>query len=213
MQTVPSPAATATVAADNPDPSSAAPNPEPEKTPAAESPASAAPQTTSAAEPQAPDADAPADTSRKVHRKSGISIKMTDVPELRTDHPDTQPAAGPLTQESLEACWKSMLEALAEKEPKLVDTLRDRKITLDGDDHFVIEVGNSFVEAEIRPHLLQMLELMRSTSGHKLLNCYVKVVYEERQAVIYAPRDKYDVMSKNNPALDTFRILFPEVDL
>ena len=191
--------AAATIATNIPEPAPAAPSPKPETPPAAE--------------PIVPAADAPADTSRKVHRKSGISIKMAYTPELKTDPTDLQPAASPLTQEGLEACWKSMLEALAEKEPKLVDTLRDREITLDGDDHFVIEVGNSFVEAEIRPHLLQMLELMRSTSGRKLLNCQINVVYEERQAVIYAPRDKYEVMSKNNPTLDTFRILFPEVDL
>ncbi len=106
-----------------------------------------------------------------------------------------------------------MLQALADSEPKLVDMLRDRKIRLAGDDLFVLEVGNAFVRAEVQPHLRQMLEQMRSTSGRNLLNCQIEVVYEERPPVIYSPRDKYDAMSKVNPVLDTFRIIFPEVDL
>lgn len=146
----------------------------------------------------------------KVHRVSGISIKTTPATVVSAMPQDERP---PLTQATLEDCWRAMLGVLEAGEPKLAATLGDRVIRLEGEDFFVVEVGNSFVEAEIRPHLREMLEEMRRTSGRRLLNCKVRVVYEEREAVIYAPRDKYEVMSKNNPALDTFRILFPEVDL
>lgn len=145
-----------------------------------------------------------------VHRLSGISLKMAPAAMPTAEPRQERP---PLTQESLEECWRSMLGVMEDKEPKLAATLKDRVIRLEWEDFFVVEVGNSFVEAEIRPHLREMLEEMRRTSGRRLLNCKVEVVYEEREAVIYAPRDKYDAMSKNNPVLDTFRILFPEVDL
>jgi hypothetical protein len=135
------------------------------------------------------------------------------MPTLAVDVEVQKTALPPLDDDSFGKCWNAMLEAFAAKEPKLVDTLKNRVVRLDGEDHFVIEVGNSFVEAEIRPHLMEMLEWMRSASGHKLLNCRIEVVYEEREAVVYAPRDKYEVMSKTNPVLETFRILFPEVDL
>jgi hypothetical protein len=135
------------------------------------------------------------------------------MPTLAVDVEVQKTALPPLDDDSLGKCWNAMLEAFAAKEPKLVDTLKNRVVRLDGEDHFVIEVGNSFVEAEIRPHLMEILEWMRSASGHKLLNCRIEVVYEEREAVVYAPRDKYEVMSKTNPVLETFRILFPEVDL
>lgn len=147
----------------------------------------------------------------KVHRVSSLSIKMNP-DEVVTPLPEAVKLP-PMEQEALEESWKSMLDFFAEREPKLVESLKGRTIRLEGEDFFVIEVGNSYVEAEIRPHLRDMLEQMRAISGHKLLNCKVEVVYEEKEAKIYAPRDKYQVMAKENPVLETFRILFPEVDL
>ena len=106
-----------------------------------------------------------------------------------------------------------MLDTMAGKNQKLADTLQGRTIQLQGEDNFVIQVSNSFVEAEIRPHLREMLETMRVQSGRKNLNCQIQVIHQEREAIIYSPRDKYEAMAKNNPTLQTLRILLPEVDL
>ena len=142
---------------------------------------------------------------------STLSIKVNPAEiATPTSDDDTQP---PMSPEAIEKNWKQMLDTLAGKNPQLVATLQNRTIRPEGEDYFIIEVGNSYVEAEIRPHLREMLEQMRATSGHKKLNCKIEVVYQEKEAKAYAPRDKYEVMAKTNPVLDTFRILFPEVDL
>ena len=58
-----------------------------------------------------------------------------------------------------------------------------------------------------------MLTYMRQKSCRKNLNCRVEVVYEEHEATVYYARDKYDVMVKENPELERFRVLFPDVEL
>lgn len=112
-----------------------------------------------------------------------------------------------------------MLDALQPKQPKLCELLQGRELRLDENkdsqspaDTFTLVVSNGYVESEIKPHLLEMLTHLRTLTGHPQLNCIITVEYEEKEAVIYTPRDKYDTMSKANPALETFRILFPEVD-
>ena len=58
-----------------------------------------------------------------------------------------------------------------------------------------------------------MLTYMRQKSCRKNLNCRVEVGYEEHEATVYYARDKYDVMVKENPELERFRVLFPDVEL
>ena len=138
----------------------------------------------------------------RVRRVSGISVKTSTV--TSADLASLKPHAEhlpPLTLEELKPLWQEMLDRMKEEHPKL-----------DGDEHFVIVVNNSFLESEIKPHLIQMLEILRSLAQRPLLNCSVLVEYEEREAVIYHPRDKYDVMHAANPTLAEFRKLFPEVD-
>lgn len=105
-----------------------------------------------------------------------------------------------------------MIEAMKNELPKLAEQLKDKELRMDEEDFFTIIVNNSFIESEIKPHLIRMLTYLRGKSGRPNLNCKTEVVYEEKEAVPYTPRDKYDVMQKSNPALDTFRVLFPEVD-
>lgn len=145
----------------------------------------------------------------KLRMKMGVSVKTTvSVP---VEQP-VQKEVAPLTQEALEKYWGEMLEAIKEEQPKLVDQLRGRELRLEDGDMFAVVVNNSYLDAEIRPHLIKMLTILREKSGRQMLNCRVEVVYEEKEAVAYAPRDKYDVMVKKNPVLEKMRELFPEVD-
>lgn len=106
-----------------------------------------------------------------------------------------------------------MVEAFAAENQKLADQLKDREITMEGEDMFVITVSNSYLDAEIRHNLIRILTFLREKSGRPGLNCRTQVVYEEKEAVAYSARDKYDVMQAANPAIDSFRVLFPDVDL
>ncbi|MBR5353335.1 MAG: hypothetical protein IK126_06440 [Bacteroidales bacterium] len=149
----------------------------------------------------------------RVRRVSGISVKPSTV--TPADLASLKPHAEhlpPLTAEELKPLWQEMLDRLKDEQPKLVGILKDRELRMDGDEHFVIVVNNSFLESEIKPHLIPMLKILRSLAQRPLLNCSVLVEYEEREAVIYHPRDKYDVMTATNPKLAEFRKLFPEVD-
>ena len=158
------------------------------------------------------DAAAPRGVGR-VRRVSGISVKTSAV--TSADLASLKPHAEhlpPLTLEELKPLWQEMLDQMKEEHPKLVGILKERELRMDGDEHFVIVVNNSFLESEIKPHLIQILEILRSLAQRPLLNCSVLVEYEEREAIIYHPRDKYDVMHAANPTLAEFRKLFPEVD-
>ena len=105
-----------------------------------------------------------------------------------------------------------VLDHLKESNPDLWETLQNRAVRYQGDNTFAVVVNNSFYEAEIKLHLIEMLTFLRNVSGQPLLNCHVEVEQVEHEALIYHPRDKYDTMLKSNPALEHFRVLFPDVD-
>ncbi len=148
----------------------------------------------------------------RLHRTMGISIKTEPIAPPTTTQ-EVAKEAEPLTLESLTVHWQAMLEAMGAEMPKLAEQLKGRELRMEEEDKFVIVVNNSYAEAEIRPHLIRMLTFLRARSGRPKLNCRVEVVYEEHEAVAYTARDKYDVMLRANPALESLRVLFPEVDI
>lgn len=122
--------------------------------------------------------------------------------------------AKPIDQQLLEQYWAQAMEHFEAEWPKTVASVRGRKLRLEDPDSFVVEVPNSFITAELKPRLMQLLEYLRPLAGRPALNCRCEVVYEEvQEALVYSARDKYDVMSQANPMLATFKVLFPEVDL
>lgn len=148
----------------------------------------------------------------KLHRTMGISVKTEPTVKPVVSEPEPQELP-PLTLEQLTAYWGEMLKAMQPELPKLAAQLEGKELRLEGDEMFVVVVNNSYLDAEIRPHLIRMLTYLRKLSHRPMLNCRVEVVYEEHEAVAYTARDKYDVMVQANPMLDNFRVLFSEVDL
>lgn len=153
----------------------------------------------------------------RLRRVGSISIKDVapkDTPAANT--PTDVVEAPPLDLERLQTIWNEMVEDFGHSDKKefqkLATQLNNRPLEIEGEDQFVIIVSNSFLESEIKSFLIQMLSSLRQKSQRPKLNCRIKVVYEEKKSVAYSPRDKYDVMQQANSALDTFRILFPEVD-
>lgn len=149
----------------------------------------------------------------KLRRASDISLKDMGTTSSRAESSEPQPDGPPLTEEALKALWAEMLEDLAKESPRLAEQLKDRPLRLEEEDQFVIEVNSSYMDAEIKPHLIPMLTFMRQKGRRKNLNCKVEVVYEEHEATVYYARDKYDVMVKENSELERFRVLFPDVEL
>lgn len=147
----------------------------------------------------------------KLRRTMGVNVKTTPT-ATATAHAEQPETAEAPTLEQLVVCWGEMVEAMRDELPKLAEQLKGRELRLEGDDMFVVVVNNSYLDAEIRPHLLRMLTYMRKRCGRPRLNCRVEVVYEEKEAVAYAPRDKYDAMALKNPTIEKLRELFPDVD-
>ncbi len=155
-------------------------------------------------------APAPVHPVGRIRRVDSISIKTAPVHLDAAQPKETE--IPPLDKDKLYAYWNSMIEAMKGELPKLADLLKDKELRMEEEDLFIIIVNNNFEESEIKPHLIRMLTYLRAKSGHPNLNCKTEVVYEEKESKAYVPRDKYDVMQQANPALETFRILFPEVD-
>ena len=149
----------------------------------------------------------------KLRRASDISLKDFAAPTPRAEGTEPQLDGPPLTEETLKTLWAETLDNLSLTSPRLAEQLKDRPLRFEDQDQFVIQVNNSYLDAEIKPHLIPMLTYMRQKSCRKNLNCRVEVVYEEHEATVYYARDKYDVMVKENPELERFRVLFPDVEL
>ena len=148
----------------------------------------------------------------------GISIKVAKVDEVNEVKEALQlqnsinSQTSKLNQLQLEQLWNETVEHIAAKDAMLAGHLREAKVRMEEDDNFSVEVVSNFAQSEIKPHLLRILTYMRTRCGCPKLNCHIEVVYVEREAVAYTPRDKYDVMLATNPILATFKVIFPDVD-
>lgn len=127
--------------------------------------------------------------------------------------PSTPGADGKqLTQETLQHYWDTLMEQLDEGDKELHDILEGHAVEWRGDDRFDIIADSTYFEEEFRPHRVTLLERLRQLTRRPQLNCQTRVVYVEKEKSAYAPRDKYDRLQAINPTLDTFRVLFPEID-
>ncbi len=147
----------------------------------------------------------------KLRRKSSLSISV-DLPTAAAAAPAEAPQQQTLTLALLEGYWESMLGAMREQYPQLAEHLGVAKLEWVDEDNFVIVVQSSFAESEIRPYLVRILTYLRRKSARGLLNATIKVVHVERKTVAYMPQEKFDLMASTNPVLNTFRVIFPEVD-
>ena len=120
----------------------------------------------------------------------------------------------PLTDQDLQTLWTEAIEGLRDNEPEAYRLLQGREVRLDSisANLFTIVADTSLLDQELRPYKVKLLEWMRARSGRRDLNCQVVVEVVEREKVICAPHDKYEAMLAANPALETFHVLFPEID-
>ncbi|MCQ2261475.1 MAG: hypothetical protein MJZ77_08815 [Bacteroidales bacterium] len=147
----------------------------------------------------------------KLRRISSLSISV-DLPTAAAAAPAEAPQQQTLTLALLEGYWESMLGAMREQYPQLAEHLGVAKLEWVDEDNFVIVVQSSFAESEVRPYLVRILTYLRRKSARGLLNATIKVVHVERKTVAYMPQEKFDLMASTNPVLNTFRVIFPEVD-
>lgn len=183
---------------------SVAPQPQP--------PVAPQPQPSVAPQPRESAAPQPRNSGQRLRVANSVSMNLAPI-----NTADILPSAAaeerPIDQQLLEQYWAEAMDHFEPQLPKIVAAIRNQKLQLDGPDQFKVNMPNYFVVAEARPHVMQLLEFLRQRAGRPNLNLEFNVVYEEREAVVYSARDKYDVMAEANPMLATFKVLFPEVDL
>ena len=136
---------------------------------------------------------------------------------VRTHDPEPptteQPVGPPLTQQSLQEAWQHLLDDLAASNPDLHRLLDGREVRLAKDDFIQIVGDSTHLKEELRPHQVALFQTLRTATRRPALNGEVIVEYVERETVPYAPRDKYEALVAANPVLETFHVLFPEIDL
>lgn len=144
---------------------------------------------------------------------AGISVKVGQPETPHDTMAPPEPDLPPITLEELKSCWLKALDQIAPGQPQAAESLRHKELRIESDNHFNIIVNSDYTAAEIKPLLASILAILRTLTKRPILNCSTKVEYIEKESKPYTARDKYEVMSQTNPSLETFRILFPEVDL
>ncbi len=140
-----------------------------------------------------------------------VSIKSTKeaavVEDKRPERAEKQ-----LTQESLEQYWQQMLLSRQQSTPRIAELFENVKIELQQDNVIVLYTVNTYLEVELKPYAVDVLEELRKSSGVSELNYRVEVEYEATEAVPYTPHEKYDAMMLANPVIAELRKLLPEID-
>lgn len=117
-----------------------------------------------------------------------------------------------LTQEEFDGYLLKLKESDNPTFAKMAGDIISYHPTMQSDGTFVLDVPNSYIEAEVRGYKVSLLTLLRDMSGSRCLNCTINVVHVEQEEVAYKPEDKFKVMAGRNPKMVDLRQLFPNID-
>lgn len=130
--------------------------------------------------------------------------------EVRQDE-DAIKEIQPLTQEWLEELWKNYAEEHKEN-ATLYNVMHDRRLEIRDQNNFDVFVPNLFLQTELEPFKVELLNHLRKVSGHQLLQLKLVVELGKKEQRAYSPQEKFEAMTKSNPKLIKLKRLFPEID-
>lgn len=116
-----------------------------------------------------------------------------------------------LTQQILEQYWKQLAEQNADDQ-KFHDLIADKRVELKNNNLFFIKVPNIIFDRYFRDVQDRIYAFLREKTGNEALQFRVAVDVEQREAVAYMPREKFEEMAQRNPAMHSLRKLFPDID-
>lgn len=125
---------------------------------------------------------------------------------------ESNPQPTTLNPQLFPSLWQETLNHFSSANPEAYKLIVGHETRYDNENHFNIVADTTLFDEELRPFKVEILEWMRKRTGCRELNFHVIVEQVEREKIIYAPRDKYEAMLAANPTLETFHILFPEID-
>ncbi|MCX6225556.1 MAG: hypothetical protein NTV01_12535 [Bacteroidia bacterium] len=96
-------------------------------------------------------------------------------------------------------------EQLKVDQPRLYSTLTTQIPNLSPDKKIVLTLNNPLQEKAIRSIQTELLQFLRTRSGHSDLEMQTAVPEEYTERKLYTQEEKYNHLQKKNPDLDLFR--------
>lgn len=117
-----------------------------------------------------------------------------------------------LTQTRLEELWGQLIDHLKD-DPVVHELLADKRVELKNNNLFHIVVNNLYFDTLLKPHQMKILSFLRQQTNNEQLQ--YKLILDEsvkQETVAYQPREKFEEMSKRNPAMLELRKIFQNID-
>lgn len=125
-----------------------------------------------------------------------------------------------LTQESLTKAWEMFVSKMKDSDAPEDNTLADLlksvspKLAMKEDKPYVqMQMSSAYVASELKKYMSKLMTFLRVETHCPQMLQEVEMVKEQRESIIYSPRDKYEYMLRQNPCLAEFKELFDSIDL
>ena len=120
-----------------------------------------------------------------------------------------------LSQDELAKQWRELAELKKLTNMEVFTAMNEKEVKFIDQENFEVVVNNSIFESNLKRYKTEILEALRFRTGIDELNFTIKVVplYDESEAKLFTSKDKFEAMSKENPAFVSFRkSLFQDID-
>jgi len=113
---------------------------------------------------------------------------------------------GDLNNALLKVYWMEFADQLRADQPRLYSTLTTQIPELTADKKIVLNLNNQLQEKTIRSIQTELMQFLRTRSGHRDLEMETSVPEElTTERKLYTQEEKYQHLQKKNPDLDLFR--------
>lgn len=118
----------------------------------------------------------------------------------------------PLTKETVADYWTEMLNKKAGEMPRIEEALRNARVELQ-DNIIVIHTVDAYLNVEMRPFTVSMIEWMRHESGIDNLMFRLELEQIDVEVRPYTTNEKYDAMLKVNPHMEELKKILNDIEL
>ena len=149
-------------------------------------------------------------TNQKINKQSRtISIAET-LSEIDANNQEKQKNQEPInnakfSQSQLESCWNELIVYTKELgKTNLTIAIEGSKLKLLEESLFEIQLHNAFQDELVREQKDIILNFLRKKLKNDYLDLITNILTETKHATPHTNREKYKIMSKNNPNLESF---------